>query len=164
MVQLNNIYMSPFLQINRFKDFNKDILPQIETFAIEQSKSRSDVIRNILYTKFDYEPKARLQDLINKDYIEEKQKEKELNYCYIVIKVDNAYRDMFYTNMIAYPGNLGRNCNCYFNQALYEYLGLEVPEKYSFMKFDKPIIKPKYPTRIRIANLFEGNNINPDSV
>lgn len=64
-------------------------MPKIDALAAEQGRTRSDTIRDILYAKFDYEPKARSQKQINKDHIEERQREKELKYRYIVVKTSN---------------------------------------------------------------------------
>ena len=77
--------MAPFLRIKRDKDFNKDILPRIDALAAEKGRTRSDIIRDILYTRFGYEPMARSQKQIDKDHIEEKQREKESNYRYILV-------------------------------------------------------------------------------
>ena len=160
---MDNNYIPPFLKIKRDNDFNKDILPKIDALAAEQGRIRSDVIRDILYAKFDYEPIAKSQKQINKDHTEERQRERELNYQYIAFRVDKRYLYMFYLNMVAYPGRLDKNCDSFFYQALYEYFVMLVPECYSIMKFEKPIIQPKYPTKIKISNLGE-HNITPDFV
>lgn len=67
--------MIPYLEFKRYKGFEKDILPKIDAIVAEQNRIRSDVIRDILYTKFSYKPKPRSYDQINEDLIEEKKEE-----------------------------------------------------------------------------------------
>jgi len=52
----------PSLEIKRYKDFKKDILPKIDALVAEQNRTRSDIIRDILYAKFGYEPDPWSQD------------------------------------------------------------------------------------------------------
>lgn len=47
-IQLNNIYMTLFLEIKRYRDFNSDVLPKIDALAADQNRTRSDIIRDIL--------------------------------------------------------------------------------------------------------------------
>ena len=44
--------MFPYLEIKLYRDFEKNILPKIDALAEEQGKTRSDVIRDILYRRF----------------------------------------------------------------------------------------------------------------
>ena len=64
--------MALFLEIKRYRDFDRDVLPKIDALAAEQNRTRPDVIRDILYAKFDYKPESRSQDQINEDHIEER--------------------------------------------------------------------------------------------
>ena len=76
--------MFPFLEIKHYRDFNKNILPKIDALAAEQNRTRSDVIRDILYARFGYIPVSRSQDKINEDHVEERQEETESEvsvYC-----------------------------------------------------------------------------------
>jgi hypothetical protein len=43
--------MFPFLQIKRYKDFEKNILPKIDAIAEEKGKTVSDLVRDILYAR-----------------------------------------------------------------------------------------------------------------
>jgi hypothetical protein len=61
--------MIPFLEIKRYRNFDRDILPKIDTLTAEQNRARSDVIRDILYARFGYIPLPRSQDQISEDRI-----------------------------------------------------------------------------------------------
>ena len=98
--------MFPFLQIERYRDFNKNILPKIDTLAAEQNRTRSDVIRDILYARFGYISRPRSQDQVNEDRIEERQEETKVKYSCIVVRVDKEYRWMFFEFIIAQPGTV----------------------------------------------------------
>jgi hypothetical protein len=142
--------MTGILQIKRDKDFNKNILPKIDALAAEQNKTRTDVIRDILYARSRYEPKPCSPEKVNEDHIKERQAEKELSYRFIVVTVDNNYRDSFYEYLITLTGRLDNNYNSYINQTLCHYFGMEVPNNGS------TIIPPIQPfnvndqTRVRI--------------
>ena len=77
--------MFPFLQIKRYKDFDKNILPKIDAIAAAQNRTRSDVIRDILYRRFGYEPESQSQDKINEDHIIERQEGKSVQLSLIHI-------------------------------------------------------------------------------
>ena len=62
--------MTPFLEIKRYRDFYRDVLPKIDALAAEQNRTRPDIIRAILYAKFDYKPEPKSQDQINEAHIE----------------------------------------------------------------------------------------------
>ncbi|MFZ2497543.1 hypothetical protein [Methanosarcina sp.] len=68
----------PSLEIKRYKDFKKDILPKIDALVAEQNRTRSDIIKDILYAKFGYEPDPWSQDQFNENHIEERNEEVEL--------------------------------------------------------------------------------------
>jgi len=51
--------MFPFLEIKHYRDFDKNILPKIDALAAAQNRTRSDVIRDILYARFGYIPLSR---------------------------------------------------------------------------------------------------------
>lgn len=120
--------MIPFLEIKRYKGFEKDILPKIDALAAEQNRTRSDIIRDILYAKFGYEPELRSQDQINEDYVEERKEEVELKYSCIVVRVDKEYRWMFFKYLISLPGRLDHNYRRTLNQTLYDYFKVEAPK------------------------------------
>jgi len=120
--------MFPFLQIKRYKDFDKNILPKIDAIAEKQGKTRSDLVRDILYARFGYKPKLRSQDQINEDYAVERQEETKVEYRCIVVRVDNEYRDLFFKYILTQPGRLDRNYRKYLNQTLYHYFDIEVQD------------------------------------
>jgi len=119
--------MFPFLQIKHYRDFNKNILPKIDTLAAEQNRTRSDVIRDILYARFGYIPLPRSQDKINEDRVEEQQEGKSVHHRCIIVRVDREYRDMFFQFIVEQPGRLDRNYRRYLNQTLYHYFDMAVP-------------------------------------
>ncbi len=119
--------MFPFLEIKRYKDFDKNILPKIDAIAEKQGKTRSDIIRDILYRRFDYIPLPRSQDRINEDRIEERQEERSVQHRCIIVRVDGKYKDLFFEYIIAQPGRLDRNYRSYLNQTLYHYFNMSVP-------------------------------------
>ena len=119
--------MTLFVQISRNKDFNTNILPKIDALAEEQGKTRSDVIRDILYSRFGYEPKPRSQDKINEDHVAERQEETKVKCRCIVVRVDKEYRDMFFKYILTQPGRLDRNYRSYLNQTLYHYFDMALP-------------------------------------
>src|SRR5674536_177012 len=82
--------MTLFVQISRNKNFNTNILPKIDALAEEQGKNRSDVIRDILYARFGYEPEPRSQDNINEDLIKERQEEEKVKCRCIIVRVDGG--------------------------------------------------------------------------
>jgi len=118
--------MFPFLQIKRCRDFNKNILPKIDTLAAEQNRTRSDVIRDILYARFGYIPLPRSQDKINEDRVEEQQEERVQHRC-IIVRVDGEYRDTFFQFIVEQPGRLDRNYRSCLNQTLYHYFDMATP-------------------------------------
>jgi predicted GTPase len=119
--------MFPFLEIKHYRDFDKNILPKIDALAEEHGKTRSDVIRDILYARFGYIPLPRSQDKINEDHIIERQEERSVQYRCIVVRVDKEYRLMFFEYIIAQPGRLDRSYRGYLNQTLYHYFDMAVP-------------------------------------
>jgi len=118
--------MFQFLQIKRCRDFNKNILPKIDTLAAEQNRTRSDVIRDILYARFDYTPLPRSPEQVNEDHIIERQEERSLQHRCIIVRVDKEYRLMFFEYIIAQPGGLERNYRSYLNQTLYHHFDMAV--------------------------------------
>jgi len=119
--------MTLFVQISRNKDFNTNILPKIDALAAAQNRTRSDVIRDILYARFGYEPEPRSQDKINEDRIEERQEERSVQHRCIIVRVDGKYKDLFFKYILTQPGRLDRNYRGYINQTLYHYFGMAVP-------------------------------------
>jgi len=120
--------MIPFLEIKRYKDFEKNILPKIDVIVAEQNRTRSDVIRDILYSRFSYEPVPRSQDLINEDHIEERNKEIESKYRCIIVRVDKEYREIFFKYLISLSGSLNQKYRRTLNQTLYDYFKIEAPK------------------------------------
>jgi hypothetical protein len=149
--------MTGFLQIKRDKDFYNNILPKIDALAAEQNRTRSDIIRDILYSRSGYEPKPRSHEKVNEDHVKERQAVKELNYRFIVVTVNNNYRDSFYEYLITLTGRLDSNYNTYMNQTLYHYFGMEVPNNGStiiptmqqFNVNDQPRVRIKLDRRNR---------------
>ena len=119
--------MFPFLEIKHYRDFDKNILPKIDALAAEQNRTRSDVIRDILYARFGYIPKPRSQEQINEDHTAERQEGKSVQYRCIVVRVDKEYRDLFFKYILTQPGRLDRNYRGYINQTLYHYFDMAVP-------------------------------------
>ena len=101
--------MFPFLEIKHYRDFNKNILPKIDALAAEQNRTRSDVIRDILYARFGYIPLPRSQDKINEDLIKERQEETIVQHRCIIVRVDKEYKDLFFKYILTQPGRLDRN-------------------------------------------------------
>jgi len=134
--------MTLFIQISRNKDFNTNILPRIDALAAEQGKTRSDVIRDILYARFGYISLPRSQDNINEDLIKERQEERSVQHRCIIVRVDREYRDMFFQFIVEQPGRLDRNYRRYLNQTLYHYFDMAVPKHGSAKNATKPIIQP----------------------
>src|SRR5665647_1690665 len=110
-----------------YRDFDKNILPKIDALAAEHNRTRSDVIRDILYARFGYISLPRSQDQVNEDRIEERQEEIKVKCRCIVVRVDREYRLMFFEFIIAQPGRLDRNYRRYLNQTLYHYFDMAVP-------------------------------------
>ena len=119
--------MFPFLQIKHYRDFDKNILPKIDALAAAQNRTRSDVIRDILYARFSYEPEPRSPEKVNEDRIKELQEGKSVQHRCIIVKVDGEYRLMFFEYIIGQPGRLDRNYRRYLNQTLYHYFDMAVP-------------------------------------
>jgi hypothetical protein len=119
--------MFPFLEIKHYRDFDKNILPKIDAIAAGQDKTRSDVIRDILYARFGYISLPRSQDQVNEYRIEERQEETRVKCRCIVVRVDKEYRDMFFQFIVEQPGRLDRNYRRYLNQTLYHYFDMAVP-------------------------------------
>jgi len=120
--------MIPSLQIKRYKDFEKNILPKIDSLAAEQNRTRSDIIRDILYAKFGYEPMPRSQDQVNEDHIEERKEETNFKYRCIIVRVDKEYREIFFKYLISLSGSLNQKYRRTLNQSLYDYFGVEAPK------------------------------------
>lgn len=120
--------MTPFLQIKRYKDFDKNILTKIGELATEQGKTRSDIIRDIVYAKFGYIPLPRSQDQISEDNIEELREEKKLKYGCIVVRVDEEYRKTFFGYILAQPGRLDHKYRRSLNEILYHYFDMAAPK------------------------------------
>ena len=119
--------MFPFLEIKHYRDFDKNILPKIDALAAEYNRTRSDVIRDILYARFGYISLPRSQDQVNEDRIEERQEEIKVKCRCIVVRVDREYRDMFFQFIVEQPGRLDRNYRRYLNQTFYHYFGMAAP-------------------------------------
>jgi hypothetical protein len=119
--------MFPFLEIKHYRDFDKNILPKIDALATEQNRTRSDVIRDILYARFGYIPLSRSQDKINEDLIKERQEETKVKCRCIIVRVDGKYKDLFFKYILTQPGRLDRNYRRYLNQTLYHYFDMAVP-------------------------------------
>jgi hypothetical protein len=115
------------VQISRNKDLNTNVLPKIDALAEEQGKTRSDVIRDILYARFGYEPEPRSPEQVSEDHAAERQEEKKVKYRCIVVRVDKEYRLMFFEFILTQPGRLDRNYRRYLNQTLYHYFDMAVP-------------------------------------
>lgn len=118
--------MTHFLQIKLYKCFNRDILPKIDELAVEQGKTRSDVIRDILYAKFSYTAVPRSQDQTNEDCIEERQEEEKIKDC-ILVRVDEEYRHMFFKYILEKPGRLDHKYRRSLNEILYNYFDMAIP-------------------------------------
>lgn len=110
-----------------YRDFDKNILPKIDALAAEQNRTRSDVIRDILYARFGYEPEPRSPEQVSEDHAAERQKGKSVQYRCIVVRVDKEYRWMFFEFILAQPGRLDRNYRRYLNQTLYHYFDMATP-------------------------------------
>jgi len=93
--------MFPFLQIKRCRDFDKNILPKIDALAEEQGKTRSDIIRDILYRRFGYISLPRSPEQVSEDHAAERQEGKSVQHRCIIVRVDKEYRDMFFGNYSA---------------------------------------------------------------
>jgi hypothetical protein len=119
--------MTLFVQISRNKDFNTNILPKIDALAAEQNRTRSDVIRDILYARFGYEPESQSPEQVNEDRIEERHEERSVQRRCIIVRVDKEYKDLFFEFILTQPGRLDRNYRSYINQTLYHYFGMAVP-------------------------------------
>jgi len=119
--------MFPYLEIKHYRDFDKNILPKIDALAVEQNRTRSDVIRDILYARFGYISLPRSQDKINEDHAAELQEEKKVKCRYIIVRVDEEYKDLFFKYILTQPGRLDRNYRVYINQTLYHYFDMGVP-------------------------------------
>jgi hypothetical protein len=120
--------MTLFLQIKRYRDFDRDVLPKIDVLAAEQNITRSDIIRDILYSKFDYIPLLRAPEQVNEDHIEERQEENKIEYPCIEVRVDTEFRWMFFGYLISQPGRLDSKYRRFLNQTLYNYFGIEAPK------------------------------------
>ena len=81
--------MFPFLQIKRYKDFDKNILLKIDAIAEKQGKTRSDLVRDILYARFGYIPLPRSPEQVNEDRIEERHEENLAKHPDKVARVRN---------------------------------------------------------------------------
>ena len=119
--------MFPFLEIKHYRDFDKNILPKIDALAAEQNRTRSDVIRDILYARFGYISLPRSQDKTNEDHIIERQEERSVQHRCIIVRVDRKYRDMFFQFIVEQPGSLERNYRRYLNQCMHHYFDMAVP-------------------------------------
>jgi hypothetical protein len=119
--------MFPFLEIKHYRDFDKNILPKIDAIAKEQGKTRSDVIRDILYARFGYEPEPRSPEQVSEDHAAERQEGKSMQHRCIIVRVDKEYRLMFFEYILTQPGRLDRNYRVYINQTLYHYFDMAVP-------------------------------------
>jgi predicted transcriptional regulator len=119
--------MFPFLEIKHYRDLDKNILPKIDALAAAQNRTRSDVIRDILYTRFGYIPLSRSQDKINEDLIKERQEGKSVQHRCIIVRVDEEYKDLFFKYILTQPGRLDQNYRSYLNQTLYHYFDMAVP-------------------------------------
>jgi hypothetical protein len=71
--------MTGSLEIKRDKDFDRNLLPKINALAAKQNKTRSDISRDILCSRSDYEPEPRSPAMVNKDRIIEQQVERSYN-------------------------------------------------------------------------------------
>ena len=119
--------MFPFLEIKHYRDFDKNILPKIDALAAAQNRTRSDVIRDILYARFGYDPEPRSQDKINEDHAAERLEGKSVQHRCIIVRVDEKYKDLFFKYILTQPGRLDRNYRRYLNQTLYHYFDMAVP-------------------------------------
>ena len=119
--------MFPFLEIKHYRDFDKNILPKIDALAAAQNRTRSDVIRDILYARFGYISLPRSQDKINEDHAAERQEETKVKCRCIIVRVDEKYKDLFFKYILTQPGRLDRNYRVYINQTLYHYFDMAVP-------------------------------------
>jgi len=117
--------MFPYLEIKLYRDFEKNILPKIDALAAD--RTRSNIIRDILYARFGYEPEPRSPEQVNENHIEERQEEKKVKYSCIVVRVDKEYRLMFFKYILTQPGRLNRNYRSCLNQTLYHYFDMAVP-------------------------------------
>ena len=127
LVEFNTNYMFPYLEIKLYRDFEKNILPKIDALATEQNRTRSDMIRDILYARFGYISLPRSQDQVNEDHAAERQEGKSVQHRCIIIRVDREYRDMFFQFIVEQPGRLDRNYRRYLNQTFYHYFGMAAP-------------------------------------
>jgi len=119
--------MNLFLVIKRYKDFNTNILQKIDALAAAQNRTRSDVIRNILYARCGYIPVPRSQDKINEDHLKERQEGKSVQHRCLTVRVDGEYKDLFFKHILTQPGRLDRNYRRYLNQILYHHFGMAAP-------------------------------------
>ena len=110
-----------------YRDFDKNILPKIDALAAEHNRTRSDVIRDILYARFGYIPLPRSQDKIIEDHTAERQEGKSVQHRCIIVRVDGKYKDLFFEFILTQPGRLDRNYRRYLNQTLYHYFDMAVP-------------------------------------
>ena len=91
--------MFQYLEIKLYRDFEKNILPNIDSLATELNRTRLDVIRDILYARFGYIPLPRSQDKINEDHTAERHEERSVQHRCIIVRVDKEYRDMFFMSL-----------------------------------------------------------------
>jgi hypothetical protein len=119
--------MFPYLEIKHYRDFDKNILPKIDALAAAQNRTRSDVIRDILYARFGYISLPRSQDKINEDHAAERQEETKVKCRCIIVRVDGKYKDLFFKYILTQPGRLDRNYRGYINQTLYHYFDMAMP-------------------------------------
>jgi len=98
--------MFPFLEIKRYRDFNKNRFPKIYTLAAEQNRTRSDIVRDILYARFGYEPESLSPEQVNEDRVGERQEEKKVKCRCIIVRVDEEYRNMFLKYILTQSGGL----------------------------------------------------------
>jgi len=119
--------MFPFLEIKHYRDFDKNILPKIDALVAEQNRTRSDVIRDILYRRFGYIPLPRSPEQVSEDHAAERQEERSVQHRCIIVRVDKEYRWMFFQFIVEQPGRLDRSYRGYLNQILYHHFGMAAP-------------------------------------
>jgi hypothetical protein len=93
------------------RPFKNNILPLIDRKAATENKTRADVIRDILYSHYDYHPEVRSSDQLEQDYNTEATHNHDGYYCDVSSKtpslfvcVDSEFQDLFIVDCSKYTG------------------------------------------------------------
>ncbi len=102
------------LLVKMDKSFRGSILPLIDSEAKQKGKTRADIVRDVMYSRFYYTPKTRTKTQLEYDYNVECRHNKDDRPEYkrlgsLYVSIDRDFLDLYMQAVLDRKGGLDKN-------------------------------------------------------